>query len=124
MLIRLILIRFLPFVFLKVGKNRKQLKIAVSGIVAMYVLCLLIAVWGIIREEGWRVFLYLPVSMLPHYLCYVFGFWMLVRCIWSVWSERVWKRIYVLVLLCIVLGILLENYINPYILQFFFKIFK
>ncbi len=124
MLFRLIVFRLLPFVLLRFCKDRRQLKLAVGFILAAYFLCFLIAAWGIFSQKQWLGIIYLPLSMLPHYICYAFGIWMLLRCIFSAWSERVWKRIYCLTLLCIVLGILLENYINPYILQIFFKIFK
>lgn len=124
MLFRLLLFRLSPVILLRFCRDRKQIKIAVHIILAIYGLCLLIAMWKIFTQKKWLGILYLPLSMFPHYLCYGFAIWMLIRCIWSAWSDRVWKRIYNLSVMSVMVGILTENYINPKILQFFFEIFK
>lgn len=124
MLFRLLLFRLGPFIGLHFCKERKQMKLAVRLLLLCYGVCLIIAVWKIVSEKKWLGILYVPISMFPHYIFYGFAIWILVRCIWSAWSERVWRRIYQISLLCIILGILTENYWNPKILHFFFEIFK
>ena len=124
MLLRLIIFRLGPLISLHFCKDRKQIKVnfAVMGII--YVLCFLIAAWRIFGQKKWMGIIYLPISMFPHYLCYGFAIWLLIRCLWSAWSARVWKRIYGIAIICVIFGILAENYWNPQILQFFFEIFK
>lgn len=124
MLLRLLLFRLGPFVSLRFCKDRKKVKLTFAMIAIVYGGFFLIAAWKIFSQEQWKGILYLPISMFPHYICYAFAIWMLIRCIWSAWSERVWKRIYGLSLISIILGILAENYWNPKILQFFCNFFK
>lgn len=93
-------------------------------IVLCYALCFVIAVFKIFMEKKWLVVLYIPLAMFPHYILYIFAMKILIRCIWNIWSERVWRRIYFLSVLCVLAGVLMEAYLNPMILQFFYKIFK
>ena len=53
-----------------------------------------------------------------------FAMWILMRCIWHCWSERVWKRIHFVSLITILSGVFAERYINAKVLQIFFGIFK
>ncbi len=122
MLLRLILLRMSPLISLRFCKNREQIKRAVWFLLICYGLCLLLAVWKLFSQEKWMGIIYLPLALFPHYLCYGFAIWMILRCILGAWSERVWKRIFSLSILSIALGILSENYWNPKILQFFFEI--
>ena len=124
MLFRLFLFRLGPLVFLKFCKEKRQIKLVVCLIGAIYGLCLLLAIWRLFSQEKWLGIIYLPISMLPHYIAYGFAIWMLVRCIWSAWSGRVWNRIYIMSVISVIIGIFSEYYINPQILQIFFKIFK
>lgn len=122
MMFRLILFRLGPLVSLHFCKDRRRVKLVSNLLLLCYGVCLLIAGWKIFTQESWRGMLYLPVSMFPHYIFYGFALWMLLRCVWSAWSERVWKRIYGLSFLCVILGILMENYWNPKVLQFFSQV--
>ena len=124
MLLRLLIFRLGPLVSLNFCKSRKSMKTAFIVTGMIYSILLLIAAWAIFSEEQWLGILYLPISMFPHYLCYGFAIWLLIRCLWNAWSTRVWKRIYGISIICVILGILAENYWNPKILQFFCEIFK
>lgn len=124
MLLRLLLFRLGPLIALRFCKDRKQIKLAVAMLLISYSACFSIAAWKLFSQEHWKGILYLPISMFPHYICYAFAIWVLLRCIWSAWSERVWKRIYIISSISVILGILAENYWNPKVLQFFFEIFK
>lgn len=124
MLLRLVLLRMAPLLSLRFCKNRKQIKLMVNSLLICYGLCFLIAVWKLFSQEKWMGIIYLPLALFPHYICYGFAVWMLLRCILGAWSERVWKRIYNLSLISTALGILAEYYWNPKILQFFFGILK
>lgn len=120
MLLRLFVCRLLPFLLLSFYRNKKKLRSALTGICVLYLVCFLTGAWKVFYEEQWWGLLYLPLSMFPHYVCYLFAVWLQVRCIWSAWSERVWKRIYVISMLCIAAGIFLEACVNPWILQIVF----
>lgn len=124
MLIRLLIIRFCPFAVLRMLKEKKKVKKAVIGILMVYMVGFLMAAGKIAVEKQWLSILYVPLSMLPHYICYGVAVWMIIRCIWKAWSERVWRRIHLISLLFVLMGVLMENYLNPKILQIFFEIFK
>lgn len=124
MLLRLILLRLGPLAALHFCKGRKTIKKGFVWIVVIYGGLFLMASWKIFSQKGWSGIMLLPISMFPQYLCYGFAVWILMRCIWSAWSDRVWRRIYSLSVFSVVLGILTENYWNPEILQFFCKIFN
>lgn len=124
MLFRLILFRLGPIALLQFSNDKSKLKIAVGMLALCYALCMMIAGLKLFREKSWLILLYMPLAMFPHYICYIFAFWILTRCIWSVWSKRVWNRIYFLSVVCVLAGVLMEAYLNPMILQFFYKIFK
>lgn len=124
MLFYLILTRFCPIAAIGFLKTKRQMKIAVLSVVACYGLSLLAAAGKIIVEKKWLAILYIPFSMFPHYVCYGFAMWILMRCIWHCWSERVWKRIHFVSLITILSGVFAERYINAKVLQIFFGIFK
>lgn len=124
MLMRLFLLRLGPFVCLHFCRDRKKTRNVFLVIAFIYSLLFGVAVWKIFSQEQWKGIVYLPISLLPHYLCYGFAVWLLIRCIWSAWSERVWKRIYGIAMISVIAGIYLENYWNPRILQFFCNFFN
>ena len=124
MLFRLLFIRLCPLAALRFCKDRKQIKLSVAMLLLCYGVCFLIAVGKIMVEKKWAAIVFIPLSMFPHYICYVFSIWILIRCIWCAWSERVWKRIHSLSVISVFAGILMESYWNPKILQIFFEIFK
>ena len=124
MLLKLMIIRMVPICVLGFLKERYQIKMITGGISVLYVICFLTTVWKIFTQEKWLGIFILPVAMFPHYICYIFALWIMLRCIWHAWSERVWKRVYILSIFSVLLGVLSENYINTKILQIFFKIFK
>lgn len=124
MLLRLLILRIGPLIFLRFCKDRGQMKLAVVSLLICYGLCFLIAIRSLFVQVKWMAVIYLPLALFPHYICYGFAVWMLLRCILGAWSERVWKRIYHLSLISTALGIMAETYWNPRILQFFFNIFQ
>lgn len=124
MLLRLVIVRLVPLLSLRVCKDRKSIKtiLVVEG--AVYVLLFVLAAWRIISKENGTGILFLLLSIFPHYLCYGFSLWLLIRCVWNAWSDRVWKRIYGVAMMSLIVGILFENYWNPKILQFFCNFFN
>ncbi len=122
MLFRLLLFRLCPLLILRFLEERKRIKIAMIGLLVIYGIVFVIAVGDMISVYHWWSLLYIPMAMFPHYICYGFAIWILIRCIWHAWSERVWKRIYFLTIVSTILGILMEYYWSPQILQFFTKI--
>ena len=124
MLFRLMILRVVPVAMLKFWKKRNQLKKMLVMLCIGCVILFFAAVWELFVQKGWRGLIFLLMSLFPHFIFYGFGIWMMARCIYREWSERVWKRIYFLAILCVALGVLAENYINPKILQIVFEIFK
>ncbi len=124
MLFRLMLVRFVPLLSLGFLKERAHIKRAVIILLIFYIAGFLTAAGKVIAQKQWLSLLYVPLSMFPQYICYGFAAWMLVRCIWQAWSERVWKRIYLFALLNVLSGIFMERYWNSKILQIFFENFK
>lgn len=117
MLLRLMVFRLLPVLLLKFYKEKNKIRLAGAVLLGWYVVLFVVAVSQMCEQTGWKTLLYLPISMVPHYLCYGFAVWLLIRCMWSTWSVRVWKRIYRISIVCILMGILMENYWNPRILE-------
>lgn len=124
MLLKLVIFRLVPICVLGLLKDRYQIKLMTGGVSVLYAVGLVMSAWKIVIQEKWLGILILPVSLFPHYICYIFSLWIMLRCIWHAWSERVWKRVYILSIFSVLLGVLSENYINTKILQIFFKIFK
>ena len=124
MLFQLLVLRFLPVLFLAFLKERRQIKRILIVIAGIYVVSFAAAVWEVIVQFQWMGILVVPLLMFPQYLCYGFAGWILVRCLWHAWSARVWKRIICVSLISVLVGVFLENYWNPKILQIFFGIFK
>lgn len=117
MLLKLFFLRLSPLICLKFCKKRSQIKVAVFSFLVVYAGVFITAAWAVFKQEKWRGIIYLPLSMFPHYLLYGFVMWILLRCIWSAWSERVWKRIYKVSIVIEILGVLTENYWNSMILR-------
>ena len=124
MLFQLIVFRFLPLTFFAFFKERGQIQKIAIVVLGIYLTGFCFAVWNLVAKYQWLGIVSVPLSMFPHYLCYGFAGWILARCLWFSWSKRVWKRIFFVSLLSVFLGVLLENYWNPKILQIFFEIFK
>ncbi len=124
MLFRLLIFRLAPLGSLYFCKERRQMKQMMILLLVCYGGCLAAAAWKIFLEEQWRGMFYLPLSMFPHYLCYGFAIWIMLRCLWCAWSVRVWRRIFCIAHVCVLLGILVENYWNPVILEIFLNIFE
>lgn len=124
MLFRLLILRFLPLMLLTFLKERRQIQKIVIVMIGIYIIGFFTAVWDVLIQFGWLGILCVPLLMFPHYLCYVFAGWILIRCLWSSWSTRVWKRIVFVSMLSVLTGVFLESYWNPKILQFFITIFK
>ena len=124
MLLKLVILRLVPICMLGLLKDRYQIKLMTGGVSVLYAVGFVMSAWKIVTQEKWLGILILPVSLFPHYICYIFSLWIMLRCIWHAWSERVWKRVYILSIFSVLLGVLSENYINTKILQIFFKIFK
>lgn len=123
MLFRLLLYRMGPLTALCFLKDRKKIKMALYGGILCWVLCFIMAALKIFEQARWKGLLALVLSMVPHYLFYGFSLWMIVRCVRSAWSKRVWRRICLVSYFCIMCGILSESYINSLILNFFVKNF-
>lgn len=123
MLVRLMVYRLLPVAILGFCRNKKNLKLTAFVTLTGCLLCFLAAVWKIFQQQQWWGLVVLPLAMFPHAICYLFAIWIILRCIWNTWSERVWKRIFYLSIFSIFVGVLLEIYVNSYILQLFLKNF-
>ena len=124
MLFSMIITRFCPVAVLGFLKDRKQMKCAMVLIFTGYAAMLIAAIGKVVVEEKWLGIFLIPLSMFPQYFCYGFAIWILIRCIWHSWSERVWRRVHIVALSIILLGIFLEKYVNAKILQIFFNFFK
>ena len=124
MLLKLVILRLVPICMLGLLKDRYQIKLMTGGLSVLYAVGFVMSAWKIVTQEKWLGILILLVSLFPHYICYIFALWIMLRCIWQAWSERVWKRVYILSIFSVLLGVLSENYMNTKILQIFFKIFK
>lgn len=124
MLLKSVILRLVPICVLGLLKDRYQIKLMTGGVSVLYAVGFVMSAWKIVTQEKWLGILILPVSLFPHYICYIFALWIMLRCIWQAWSERVWKRVYILSIFSVLLGVLSENYINTKILQLFFKIFN
>lgn len=124
MLVKLLLFRLCPVVCLKLCKKRKQIKLTGVLEILCYAVCFLSAVWKIFYEEKWKGILWVLGSLFPHSLCYGFAVWLIWRCLWNVWSVRVWNRIYLAAIWAVMVGILMELYWNPAVLRFVSWILK
>ena len=93
MLFSLMILRMFPLMMLWIVKDRKKIKaiFVLSG--GVILIGFFMSAVKIFQQEGWRSLVFILLGMFPHYLCYGFSFWILLRCIWYAWSDRVWKRI-------------------------------
>jgi len=124
MLFQLFVFRFLPVTCLAFLKDRRQIQKISFVVMIIYIVCFCLAGWSLIAKYRWLGLLCIPLSMFPHYLFYGFAGWIVVRCLWFSWSKRVWKRILFVSMLSVFVGMLLENYWSPNILEIFFKFLK
>ena len=124
MLLRLLLLRLSPLACLYRCKDRKTMKIVFVVIIAIYFLGFIISAATLFAREQWKGIISLFAALFPQYLCYIFAGWLIARCVWSAWSERVFRRIGRIAFAAVIAGIFAENYWNPEILQFFCNFFK
>lgn len=124
MLVKLLLLRMVPILSLAFCKKRNQKKLVVCILLFFYLAGLLIVFWKLLDKEGGTAVFLIIAALFPQYLCYGFIAWMLLRCLFQSWSERVWKRIYGLCVAGTGAGILAETYFNPMILQMVCKILQ
>lgn len=124
MLLKLLIFRMGPLAVPGFLNERGKIKLAVGAAGILELFCFCGAVWQIlVRERMMGVWMIL-LSCFPQHLCYAFSFWILFRCLWQMWSVRVWKRIYRLSLAIVFLGVLAEKYVNGFLLHLFFEFFK
>ena len=124
MLLKLLIFRMGPLAVPAFLKERGKIMLAVGAAGILELFCFCAAVWLILVREGLIGIWLILLSCFPQYLCYAFSFWILFRCLWQMWSVRVWKRIYRLSLVVVFLGVLAEKYVNGFLLHLFFEIFK
>lgn len=122
MLFRLLLFRLLPIAGFRFVKERSKIKWAVIALLLMYCLGVVFLSYDLWKKNGWYGIALLIPALFPQYLFYGLACWLLLRCVFYAWSERVWKRIYLVSVGMVFLGILTEKYWNPPILTFFAKI--
>ena len=123
MLIELILFRMGPLVLLWLCKERRKMKWMLIWIFGSYAAAFLYTFFAVFSVEKWKAVLYLLLAAIPHFFLYGFAGWILFQCLFAKWSQRVWKRILGVSCGSVFLGILVEFYINPQILNFFVKNF-
>lgn len=124
MLFRLLLFRLAPWVGLIRCKKARDVKLVLLVTATVYFIAFIISVRELFVREQWKGILQVLLALLPHYLCYIFAGYLLARCIWSAWSDRVWERIRGLAFVLTIWGIFIENYWNLKILQFFCDFFQ
>lgn len=124
MLFRLFVIRWIPLLFLTIVKEKKQKQKTVIAMAGIYIISFIAASCKVVGEMGGIGLFLIPLFMFPHYICYIFGGWILLKCLWFSWSVRVWRRIVFVSSSCILIGIYLERYWNLKILHKFFEIIK
>ena len=121
MLFRMIVLRLGPVILLRLCKDRKSLKVSVMSLLLVYLIAGIFSILYLWGKEQWKLFFIVPVAMFPHFICYLFVAWILLRCAFSPWSSRVWRRIYRLSVLIILFGVYLEYTLNPIFLKFLQK---
>ena len=124
MLLRLVLLRMSPMIILKMCKNRKTIKWIIAVLTILYVVLGILICYKAVVEEQWRGVVIFAIGLFPQYFIYGLAAWLMMRCIWNSWSERVWNRIYALSVVVVLVGVLAENCWNPKILQVFLNFFK
>ena len=124
MLFSLLIVRLLPVTLLGLLKDQRKIKVIFVLLCGLTGAGFLIAVSSIVVQEHLFSLIYIPFAMFPHYLCYIFSFSILAKCIWHAWSKRVWKRIYVIAQVAILLGIFAELCWNSKILNILLKVLK
>ena len=122
MLLKLLIIRFGPLAVLGMEKDKKRIKYAVWLMALVSAGLFAMALFALFKEKKGTAILYLPFLMFPQDVFYLFSLWILLRAVRQSWSNRVWKRIYILSSLSTMIGILTEKYCNPAVLDIILKI--
>lgn len=122
MLFQLILCRMCPLVFLGSLKEQRYMKIGAVTVGSVVVTLFVLAIQELFEGCGIWAILWVVVALFPQWLFYGFASVLVVQCLWKSWSKRVWRRIFLVSIFLILLGILSEFYLNPLILQIFQKI--
>lgn len=123
MLFQLLLFRLGPWVGLIRCKKKRDIKFVLLVTAGIYFIGFIMCVRELCIRDQWKGILEVFFAMFPHYLCYIFAGCLIARCVWSAWSERVWKRIRRIAFMLTILGIFIENYWNSKILQIFYDFF-
>ena len=124
MLLQLLVTRLGPLILMKYCKERRRIKSVMVLLVLIYGIAFITSFFRIAAEESLKGVCLFFISMLPHYLIYGFSACLMVRCIWKMWSKRVWNRISALSIFLTMIGILCEKYINPSFIHFFENFLK
>ena len=124
MLLKILILRMTPIMFIGRVKERKKKKLTMAVLVMMFLILGVLSTVEILKQKHWSGVLYLVLSMFPHSFLYLLSYGLLSRCVWKIWSERVWKRVYFVSIILVIVGILSEMYVNPQILQVLLKNFN
>ncbi|MGN0335248.1 MAG: hypothetical protein ACI4DV_06265 [Lachnospiraceae bacterium] len=124
MLFQLFVLRMSPVLLLGMCRKHQEKKsLSIFLGLALFVI-LAASLVGLVKANGISGILYLFLGMFPQIIFYGFAFFLIYRCIWKEWSVRVWKRIYLIAVLSVLLGIWVECYCNSGLLTLFGKIMK
>ena len=123
MLLKILLLRMTPMIVIGRVKERKKIKLIITAMIMIVLMLSLFSAAEIFKQKHWSGLVYLILSMLPHGIFYLLSFGFMSRCIWKMWSKRVWKRVYIVSIILVIVGILLEMYVNPRILEKLLKNF-
>ena len=124
MLLKILLLRMTPMMFIGRVKERKKKKLTIAVLVMMFLILGVLSTVEILKQKHWSGVLYLVLSMFPHSFLYLLAYGLVSRCVWKMWSERVCKRVYFVSIILVIVGILSEMYVNPQILQILLKNFN
>ena len=123
MLLKIMLLRMTPMIFIGRAKKRKKMKLTLAVSVMMFLILGVFSATEVFKQKHWRGIVYLILSMFPHSFLYLLAFGLMSRCVWKMWSKRVWKRVYIVSIIVVIVGVLSEIYVNPRILQILLKNF-
>ena len=124
MLLKILLLRLIPIIFVGRIKERKRMKWTITAMFMMFLILGVFSFLEIIKQKYWSGVLYFILSMFPHSFLYLMAYGLMSRCAWKMWSKRVWKRVYFVAIILIIVGILSEMYVNPQILRILLKNFN
>ena len=123
MLFKIFLLRMTPMIFIGRVKERKKIQLTITAMLMMFLMLSVFSAAEILKQKHWSGLVYLTLSMLPHSFLYLLALGLMSRCIWKMWSKRVWKRVYIVSIIVVIVGVLSEIYVNPRILQILLKNF-